>query len=319
MRYLYQTTIIAAINFRSEAQPGRHKHGPRTSNTMATHSKLPLSEKDMASTADAALGDQRCTSNMSSPKTDYAGAQAKTDPAEINLVRKLDWYMMVSLPTDVGFPLTLVAANVVLDVLHELSGPQQPRTGPLEQYRGGSWYEGHRFQHDYLDLVRGLHAHAGSEQHDDHESQASKLVYVALDACLGCSLRLHSLGPELWRTCRLSIHLGYRRSSLLPSGNIHAVQLLYTEGSRSTDSNPVWGPDSCYGLLGLDCCRHICWPRRRYRYRGVAMAVHYRRIYHGVYRTLWLLHPSRRAFDNEMADRSRASTGLRQDEARQDR
>jgi hypothetical protein len=30
---------------------------------------------------------------------DYTGAEAKTDPAEIALVRKIDWRLMVRIPT----------------------------------------------------------------------------------------------------------------------------------------------------------------------------------------------------------------------------
>lgn len=37
------------------------------------------------------------TEAQSEASVDYAGASRKTDPAEIALVRKLDWCMMVSL------------------------------------------------------------------------------------------------------------------------------------------------------------------------------------------------------------------------------
>ena len=36
--------------------------------------------------------------NLKAPRRDYAGAQAKTDPKEIRLVRKLDFRIMVRAP-----------------------------------------------------------------------------------------------------------------------------------------------------------------------------------------------------------------------------
>jgi hypothetical protein len=33
-------------------------------------------------------------------KADYTGAEAKTDPAEIALVKKIDWRLMVRIPKD---------------------------------------------------------------------------------------------------------------------------------------------------------------------------------------------------------------------------
>jgi hypothetical protein len=52
---------------------------------------------------------------------DYTGAEAKTDPEEIALVRKIDWRLMVRmLELDVGTITNMMVANVVCHVLLKL-------------------------------------------------------------------------------------------------------------------------------------------------------------------------------------------------------
>lgn len=52
---------------------------------------------------------------------DYTGAEAKTDPEEIALVRKIDWRLMVRIAdTDVGKAANVIVANTMRHVLPQL-------------------------------------------------------------------------------------------------------------------------------------------------------------------------------------------------------
>lgn len=69
---------------------------------------------------------------------DYSGAVAKTDPAEIALVRKLDYMIMVSgilLLREENLKLTVIA-NLVGHVFPQLLGQKRPPSSSSERPRG---------------------------------------------------------------------------------------------------------------------------------------------------------------------------------------
>lgn len=71
---------------------------------------------------------------------DSFGAAAKTDPAEIKLVRKLDLRIMVNRGTVCNIPVKLICASAdsLLNVLPELRGSQRHRAGQVERSGGRS-------------------------------------------------------------------------------------------------------------------------------------------------------------------------------------
>lgn len=70
------------------------------------------------------------------PNADHTGAAAKTDPAEIALVRKIDWRLMVCLHLRSNHVRALsetLLANAVHHVLSQLRGPKRDCASSAEQ------------------------------------------------------------------------------------------------------------------------------------------------------------------------------------------
>ena len=74
---------------------------------------------------DSVAVDQKLDVDEEGVKLDYSGAHAKTTPEEIALVKKLDWWIMVSIfmPFLLLFTVILMlhAAHSLVDVLAQLS------------------------------------------------------------------------------------------------------------------------------------------------------------------------------------------------------
>lgn len=116
-------------------------------------------------------------------------------------------------------------------------------------------------------------SHANSIKHAHHTNQAWH-VHVSLDVNLGCRIRLHGLGTELWWTGSLSILPGNNGGALLPRCNLHAVYLLYTEGSRYAHCTALLRADPGNRILGLDRSWCLCGYGRSQGYRWMALAVY---------------------------------------------
>lgn len=87
---------------------------------------------------------------------DAFGARKKVDPKEIALVRKIDWYMMVSSGNrilDSTAPANLLMAHPVVDVLFQLLGPQRHDQRQIELAGRRSEPAGHAVQHLRLHFV----------------------------------------------------------------------------------------------------------------------------------------------------------------------
>ena len=107
---------------------------------------------------------------------DYAGAQPKTNPAEIRLVRKLDYRIMVcAVPHSPSLSLNShgrlhfvlndvwTLAHFVVDVLLKLHRPRRARTGAPERLRDGSRHDGERLQRCCFDPCRRIRGDADPE------------------------------------------------------------------------------------------------------------------------------------------------------------
>ncbi|KPI40255.1 putative transporter [Cyphellophora attinorum] len=110
---------------------------------MATHTGQALGEKRMASVGGAILEDQQHPAALTTTKADYVGAQTKSDPDEIRLVRKLDWFMMTTADVvpdkDLGMHGTDFNTTVsILFVGYMLM--QVPSNMMITRVRRPSWY-----------------------------------------------------------------------------------------------------------------------------------------------------------------------------------
>lgn len=58
----------------------------------------PTDDKNQITHIEANNGDEVFEKSANAEKVDEFGAHTKTDPREIALVKKLDWYMLVGIP-----------------------------------------------------------------------------------------------------------------------------------------------------------------------------------------------------------------------------
>lgn len=88
---------------------------------------------------------------------DHTGAVAKTDPAEIALVRKIDWRLMVCWPLRTNHEKLSSdgsLADAVHHVLSQLRGPKCNCASSAKQSGKGSRDDGCPVQHDSLNVSR---------------------------------------------------------------------------------------------------------------------------------------------------------------------
>jgi hypothetical protein len=177
---------------------------------------------------------------------DYSGATAKTDPKEIALVRKLDWWIMPILwlmywlnylvRTRLRLYHSLMRHGEL--TFFAIPGPQRNRSSPPKHPRRRPWSYSTTIPDLCRHFVRRLRYRRHSGQYGGYTCEAQHLD-VLLHDCVGYHQLLDCCQPKLHRSAAHAILPRYHRGSVLPGSSVHPGNILHTQRASYADLYPL--------------------------------------------------------------------------------